>query len=406
MLKYIKIAWRNLWRNPRRTIITAASVFFGVFFSVMMTSVQKGSFENMIGNMAKFSTGYIQIKHPDYIDQPSLNNSFIPTEELNNELSSNKLISNYCERIETFALASTGEKSFPAIIMGIQPEKEEKISGLSKNVFSGSYLNKNTNGLMIGKTLANNLNVNIGDSLVLFGQGYHGISAVDIFPIAAILDFPLPELNKNLIYLNLDDCAEYTSMNNRITSQILMLKNTRQVKGVKKSLVKFENDEIKIYDWKELMPEILNLIEGKEASAAMVKSLLFMIIAAGVLATIIMLMNERRREFAVMISIGFKKTRLMFMTFIESLLIGILGLMGGIVICLPIVYYLFHNPILVTGEMAETYKQMGFEPKISFDMSPDIFFSPAIIILVIFMVISIYQFWFIAKLNIAKSIKS
>ena len=371
-----------------------------------MTSMQKGSFENMIGNMAKFSTGYIQIKHPDYIDQPSLNNSFIPSEELNTELSSNKLISNYCNRIETFALASTGEKSFPAIIMGIQPDKEDKISGLSKNIFSGNYLDKNINGLMIGKILAKNLNVNIGDSLVLFGQGYHGISAVDIFPIAAILDFPLPALNKNLIYLNLEDCAEYASMNGRITSQILMLKNTRQVKGVKKSLVKFENDEIKIYDWKELMPEILNLIEGKEASAAMVKSLLFMIIAAGVLATIIMLMNERRREFAVMISIGFKKTRLMFMMFIESILIGVLGLLGGFAVCLPIVNYLFHNPILVTGEMAETYKQMGFEPKISFDMSPEIFFSPAIIILVIFMVISIYQFWFIARLNIAKSIKS
>lgn len=75
MFQYFKIAWRNLWRNLRRTIITSSSVFFGVFFVCFMTSMQRGSFENMIGNMARFYSGYIQIQNPGYKETPSLNKS-------------------------------------------------------------------------------------------------------------------------------------------------------------------------------------------------------------------------------------------------------------------------------------------------------------------------------------------
>lgn len=406
MFKFLKIAWRNLWRNTRRTLITSASVFFGVFFAIFMTSVQKGSFENMIGNMARFYSGYIQIQQTDFKENPGVNNSFQISQQFEEQINTNKRITSSASRIQTFALASNETTSFPAIIFGVNPEDENFISQLSKHIEEGEYISGGSKDLMIGKVLANNLNLNVGDSLILLGQGYHGVTAVGIYKVAALLDFPLPDLSKQIIYMDLANCQEFVSIQGKITSKIIMVENTEDVNKVMSDLESGVGGDIVIYSWKDLMPELLNLIEGKEASGAMVKSLLFMIIGFGVWATIMMMMNERKRELGVMIAIGFQKSKLLFMMLTESFLIGIIGILSGLAVSYPIMWYMFKNPIIITGEMAETYKSMGFEPKISFSVNPEIFYNPAITIMIIFMLVSLYQIYFVAKLKIVDSLKA
>ena len=406
MFSYLKIAWRNLWRNTRRTLITSASVFFGVFFAVFMTSLQKGSFENMINNMARFYSGYIQIQQSDFREKPGVNNSFLMPEQLENAINSNQKITSSANRIQTFALASNEKKSLPAMIFGVNPEDENSISQLSKHISHGEYISSGSNDLMIGDVLANNLNLNVGDSLILLGQGYHGVTSVGIYKVAGLLDFPLPDLNRQIIYMDLANCQEFTSIGGLLTSNVIMVENTDDVDKVMSNLLPYSSDEITIYSWQDLMPELLNLIEGKEASSAMIKSLLFLIIGFGVWATIIMMMHERKRELGVMIAIGFQKGKLLTMMMVESAFIGIIGIISGLAISYPIMYYLYKNPIIVTGEMAKTYKSMGFEPKIAFSANPELFYNPAITILVIFMVVSLYQIYFVAKLKVVDSLKS
>ncbi len=406
MFKYIQIAWRNLWRNKRRTLITSASLFFGIFFSVMMSSIQKGSFENMIGNMARFYTGYIQIQDKDFKDSPGVNNSFILDEQSLKIINSIDEITSHSNRVETFAIASHMDKTYPSVVFGVSPSEENKKSGLSRFVKKGKYIEDGSLDILVGDVLAQNLNINIGDSIVLYGQGYHGVTAVGIYHVAGLLNFPLPELSKRIIYMDITNCQEFSSMPNRITSSVILVENTNDVERVMGGLSEIESKEINVYDWKELMPEILNLIEGKEASAAMMKTLLFMIIGFGVWSTVIMLMNERKRELAVMISIGFKKGRLLFMILVESFFIGIIGIISGLIVSYPVFFYFFKNPIIVTGKMAETYESMGFEPKIAFSISPEIFINPALIVMFIFMAVSLYQIYFIAKFDIVKSLKS
>ncbi len=131
-----------------------------------------------------------------------------------------------------------------------------------------------------------------------------------------------------------------------------------------------------------------------------------MIIGFGVLATIIMLMHERKRELGVMIAIGFQKTKIMIMIIIESFFIGIIGVISGIAGSFPLVWYLYKNPIYVTGQMAETYKSMGFEPILKFSAGPEIFITPAITVFVIFALISFYQIYYVAKLNTANALRA
>jgi ABC-type lipoprotein release transport system permease subunit len=403
---YLKIAWRNLWRNSRRTLITAASVFFGVFFSVFMSSLQQGSFENMIDNMVRFYSGYLQIQESEFKDLRSVNNSFDFDADLEQKISNSNLVTQSTQRIETFALAGSETNSFPAMVFGVIPEKEEAISGIAKWIGEGKYITSGSKDILIGKVLAENLEIRANDSLVLIGQGYHGISAAGIYKVAGLLDFPLPDLSKQVIYMDIKNVQEFLGLDDKITSLVLMVEIPDNVQEAANEIKPLLSNDLKIYSWDELQPELLSLIEGKTASSSVVKSLLFMIIGFGVLATIIMLMHERRRELGVMIAIGFQKTKIMVMIIVESFFIGIIGVLSGIAGSFPLVYYLYKNPIHVTGKMAETYKSMGFEPILKFSASPDIFLSPAITVFAIFALISIYQVYFVAKLNTVNALRA
>lgn len=402
-----KIAWRNLWRNSRRTIITAASIFFGVFFAVSMSSLQQGSFENMVDNMVRFYSGYIQIQEAEFKELRSVNNSFVPGNEIDDLIENHKNVTSSTKRIETFALAGSETKSYPAMVFGIQPKNEEAISGLSKWIGEGDYIKSGSKDILIGKILAENMRINVGDSLVLIGQGYHGISTAGIYKVAGLLDFPLPDLSKQVIYMDLKNCQEYLGLpEGQITSTVIMVNTPDEVDPTIAELKSSITAELAIYSWSDLQPELVSLIDGKTSSGKVIKALLFMIIGFGVWATIIMLMHERKRELGVMIAIGFQKTRIISMLIIEAFFIGILGVISGIIGSFPLIWYLYKNPIYVSGEMAEAYKSMGFEPVIKFSINPEIFISPAITIFIIFALISIYQIYYVIKLETVNALRA
>ncbi len=333
----LKIAWRNLWRNSRRTLITAASIFFCIFFAAFMSSLQQGSFENMVDNMVRFYSGYIQIQEAEFKAIKSVNNSFVPGNDLEKLILENKQVTQSARRIETFALAGSETTSYPAMVFGIEPENEEAISGLSKWIGDGEFISSGSKDILIGKVLADNMEIKVNDSLVLIGQGYHGISSAGIYKVAGLLDFPLPDLSKQVIYLDIDNCREFLGLPaGKITSSVIMVNTPDEVDQTIKELKPGLVDDLAIYSWVELQPELVSLIDGKIASGKVIKGLLFMIIGFGVWATIIMLMHERKRELGVMIAIGFQKTRVVIMIIIESFFIGIIGVLSGIAGSFPL----------------------------------------------------------------------
>ena len=404
MNTHLKIAWRNLWRNKRRTIITSASILFGVFFAAFMTSIQKGSMGNMVDNVVRFSTGYIQIQQEKYKDSPGLNHSFSLPSELKHQLQSNDRITAFTQRLESFALASSGEKSFGGLVTGIEPEKEDSISEIRKWVVEGSYLESGDEGALLGSQLAQNLGLKTGDTLAIWGQGYHGATAAGLFVIKGILHFPIQEMNNRLIYIDINRCRELFSTPGKSTSCIIMLRDQSEVHPTLAALKSILPDNLRAYGWNDLQPELQNLIEGKLASGKVITAVLFMIIGFGIWGTIIMLMSERRRELGIMIALGVRKIRAIQIVLFESLFIGVLGIVSGIVATYPLIWYLFNHPIIISGQPAKAYTDMGFEPILKFSIQPEIFFQPAYQVFFIFMLISIYPVVFITRLKTANAL--
>ena len=401
-----KIAWRNLWRNRKRTLITVASIFFGVYISTVMSSMQEGSYSGMIDNIVKFYSGYLQIHNEDYWDNKTINNSFDENDSLINKIKSVKEITQVTKRIESFALMSSGNLSLGAAVVGISPQSEDSITHLSKWISSGKYLTTKDDGILMGAALAKYLKVKVNDTIVMLGQGYHGASAADKFVVRGILNFPSPELSKGFVYMSLNKCQNFYSANNLLTSYVLMVSDPYHVAKAKRKLTQLISLPYKVMTWSEMQPEMLNMIESDRAGGIIMKFILYIIIGFGIFGTIMMMISERKREFGVMIAVGMQKSKLRNILIYEILLIGLIGIIAGFIAGIPTIAYYYANPIVLTGDAAKTMVDMGIEPLMQFTWKASVFYYQAIVVFILTLFVAIYPISTIRKLKVVKALKA
>jgi ABC-type lipoprotein release transport system permease subunit len=282
MKEDLKIAWRNLWRNRRRTLITSSSVFFAVFFAVVMRSIQLGSYDRMIMNFIGSYSGYLQIQHAKYIDDPAIDNSFVCSDTLFSAVLKVRNVVSAAPHIESFVLASSGSQTKGVALLAIDPELEKRFSnpenrlvkyrindsttekirhipeippeiiskikelngssyssqpgfeldlGISNSEnqkfmkkileqcsVSNTYLSQTDDGVLISGRLAEYLRVGRGDTVILLGQGYHGASAAGIFPVRGVIKMPSPDIDSRLIIMTISAAGKFFDFNGRITS--------------------------------------------------------------------------------------------------------------------------------------------------------------------------------------------
>jgi ABC-type lipoprotein release transport system permease subunit len=405
MTAYIKLAWRNLWRNKKRTLIAAASVFFAVILSLIMRSMQKGYYDYMIDSSVRLYTGHIQIHGKDFWEKRSLEESMLFDEALMHKLKENKNIIHIIPRLETYSLISFGKVSRVVQVTGINPGLETEVTKLKDKITDGSYLNENSNGILIAEGLAKLLNANVGDSVILYGQGYHGITAAAIVPVIGIVKFSIPEQNKSFTYLSLNFAQEHLSAIDRITSLSILLNNANEIESLKTFLKNFFDDSHEIMDWAELSPELVQSIQIDNASGIIMLGILYVVIAFGIFGTIVMMTAERVKEFGILISIGMKKWKLALVTTLETTFISFIGVTAGALVSIPILLYLVHHPIPLTGETAEAILEWGFDPIIPFAFYSGMYFAQIWTVLAIAILSAFYPINFIRRLKPSKALR-
>src|ERR1039457_5446901 len=224
-MNYIKLAWRNIWRNKRRTLLTAASIFLAVFLALLVRSIQTGWFDNLINIVTESYTGHLQVHKKGYWDDKDINNSMLCTDSLIHVMQSVDNVRDVVPRLEYFALSSFKQQTKGVLLIGTDPLREDNLTHLSRKVIQGKYLDKTNNGILVAQRLASFLGIKTGDTLVLIGQGFHGVSAVGKYPVRGILHFPSPQLDNQMIYMNLPTAQDFFGADKRITSVSFMLKN-------------------------------------------------------------------------------------------------------------------------------------------------------------------------------------
>ena len=400
----LKLAWRNIWRNKRRTLITTASIFFGVVLSAFISSMQEGSYELYIRTVVNFYSGYIQIHQKGYWDDKTINNTLLFA-DVQPKLQQVKGITQSCPRLESFALAAFEDATKGVMIIGVDAPREDAITNLSKRMVKGQFLTAADSGVMLGSALAKYLKLTPGDTLVLLSQGYHGASAAGKYPVRGILRQPSPDLDRMVVYMDVAMCQDLFSATDRLTSVVIMVDNDDETATVKSQLTAQLGSGYDVMDWKEMNHLLLKTIESDRSSNMITKGILYMIIAFGILGTVMMMTVERRKEFGVLMAIGMSRYKLSTILMFETILMGAVGMVAGIGAAIPITWYFTFHPILFTGQAAETFLQMGFEPIMPFSMTPSVYYRQAITIFIFAFFIGWYPVVNVIRLKINKALR-
>ncbi len=404
-MKLFILSWRNLWRNKRRTLITVSSIFFGVILSSLMGSMQEGSYNNIIKNVVNFYSGFIQVHQEDYWEDRSINNSFVLDETLLDKLNDFSEISEVIPRLESYALASHGDNTKGAMVMGISPKEEARMTAIDEKVIDGAYLKNNDDGVLIGYELAAKLQLLVGDTMVLYGQGYHGVTAAGKYPVKGLFKQSNPNLNRQLVYMELKNAQTFYVGDNILTSIVLKVKDNVTMKAILPDLKQQINSPYLVKSWEEMFPTILQQIDSDRSSALVMKAILYVVIMFGIFGTVMMMISERKKEFGVMMALGMQKYKLAVTVFIETIWIGIMGVIAGVIGSMPVVAYFFYNPIPLTGQGADWMANLGFEPYMFFAWEPSVFFNQMVVIMVMTCFISIFPFVRIVRLSEMKALR-
>ncbi len=403
----LKIAWRNLWRNKRRTIITAASVFLAVFLALFMRSMQIGSYEIMIESVVK-EVGHIQVHDSGYWESKSINNSFIYSSSLKEKIESQPNIELAIPKLETFALGSYGQSTKGFMLQGIVPDLEDPRKKISDKLIAGRFLNENDEGILLAEGLARFFNIGINDTLVIIGQGYQGISAVGIFPVVGIVKYPIPKLNNLMAYMSLGKVQEVFAPYHPglISALVIDLKNENDLSLEAISLNEIIGNDYEVMPWTVMLPEVVQQIEGDNVGGIIMLAILYIIVAFGIFGTILMMTMERRKEFAIMVAVGMHRSKLAVVVCLETIAIGLLGIASGIIASFPFLKYLYHNPIPLTGDTADMMLEYNLEPVMPFSLEMSIFTNQGMTILVLALITALYPIVFVNRFKILKAMRS
>lgn len=401
----LKLIWRNLWRNSRRTLITMASIAFAVLFAVLMKSFQNGVFNNLIKNVVGYYSGYIQIHQNGYWDEQVLDNSFELKNSLTIQLQQNPQIKEIVPRLETFVLASKGNTTKGCLLVGTDAVKENNLTQLKSKLIKGEYFEKKEEAVLLAEGLAKRLDVSINDTIVLFGQGFHGVMAAGKYKIKGIVHLASPAMNDVFVYLPLTATQYFLSAENRLTSISLGIDNPENTDAIAQNLKYAIGKHYEVMPWQEMMPEIANHIKADGFSFYIFSGILYLIIGFGLFGTVLMMTAERKYEFGMLIAIGMKKTKLELILLGETLLITFFGVLWGFLLSLPLVIYLKERPIRFGGEIAKVYEQFGFEALFPTDVDQSIFLTQSLIVLAMAIVIGLYPLWHVRGLDPVKAMK-
>jgi ABC-type lipoprotein release transport system permease subunit len=295
------------------------------------------------------------------------------------------------------------------MIIGVDPDAEAFLSDPENHLVSGNYFEGiDEQSILIGSDLMKRLNVQIGDSLVMIGQGYRGQSAAGLYEIKGSLKFPNPEFNKNLVMMPLQTAQYFLAAPERLTAIALILDDPDEVNSVVANLRnEIDTGQYEIMDWKEMMPELVQAIESDRGSGFIIILILYVVVGFGILGTVLMMITERTYEFGVMLSVGTPRIAIAIILSFEIFLIALTGSAIGLLISFPIAYYYHINPIrLETGDMSEVIDSFGMEPVLQFSLEPSIFYTQAITIFIITLIFCLIPILKASKLNPVKALRS
>jgi ABC-type lipoprotein release transport system permease subunit len=342
----------------------------------------------------------MQIQREGYQKNPSLHLCFAQTDSLRTLIAAHPAITAATPRVYGEGLASHEDHSLGVMILGISPESEQYVSTFQSRLNEGSFFTSDSGtSVVVGYKLLQNLHAAIGDTIVVLAQGIDGSLGNMKYRIVGTIKTGAPEFDGMGMFMGLAAAQELLAMEGKIHAIALSLSALDDIQDVRSYLTQSLNSRLAALSWDEVTPELKQHMDIDTSSAIMYAGILMVIVAFGILNTVLMSVTERFREFGVSLSMGMPNSTLVILIFLETAFMTIVGLVLGNTIAAIVNYVIITHPIIIGGNLGDLYQQYGFMPKIVSSLKFHLFRNASLSIFIIALISCLYPAYRVYKLQ-------
>lgn len=400
----LKMAFRNIFRQKRRTILTGLSMVVGFFLAVIFIGWSDGAYNNIIETFTGSRLGHIQIHEKTYLRRPSLYKTINDLSRIEETLRQIKEVQSWAPRLFSSGLVSSGDKSAGVQIIGIDPEKETLTTHFDKKVIKGhNFSSSQSHEAIVGKGLAEILNAKINDEIVIISQGADGSIANDLYTIIGISSSGNDANDRISFYLHLKDAQELLVLNGRIHEIAVTVDKLSHVSEIAKTIQKnLDNSELEVQPWQVFAKSFYQAMQADKQGMWIMLVIIVVIVAVGVLNTVLMSVLERRREYGLLKAVGTKPREIIKLVLLEVTILAVFSVFLGGVLGLGANSFLASHGIKFGQGF--TYGGMTFDTMYS-EVNTRSFIIPAVTVLLCSALVSLYPSFKAAKTEPAKTMR-
>ncbi len=359
------LAWRNLWRRPQRTLLSLLSIALVVALLVGMFSFQRGVYQVMKENNLRVFDGYAQLQPPGYADDPTIDRVIEHPAAIARAALAIRGVGAAAARVNGFGILANGERSYGALLAGVDPGSESRLSTIAATVHEGRYLDdSDRDAAVLGELLARNLRVSVGGTVSVLGAARDGSVAADVLKVVGIFRSGIPQLDRSILEMPLARAQEVFDMSDRANTIALGGPTLAAVDGALPGLDALgARHGLAVLDWKALEPAMRDAIALKYAMSLLLYLTLVAVVAFIILNALLMSVLERTHEFGVLLAIGMRPRAIGLMVWLELLTLALTGCAAGFAVGAVVTSWLEQRGISF-GSLSELLAQYGLPPRL------------------------------------------
>lgn len=404
------VAWRNLWRHKRRTILTLLSIAFGIFLAVLFTAMQDRSFADFIDAAARMGSGHVTIQHSDYLDTPKLSLPVGNGEQLMALALADDDVEQVVERVTGQLMIATSRDSSGALFVGYDPAREtiDTLAFLDGLTEGRLFESSSESSIILGSRLAYNLDLELGDRVVYQLVDRNGDRNGGVGQLVGLVETGVPSADAALCLLPIDSAREVVGYQPDESSQIaLFLGDSRRSDDVAARLNQDLEAGVGAFTWDTIKPDLSGFIAMKVGGARFMEIVIMLLVAAGIFSTLFVSVMERSREFGIMMAIGHSPRQVFGLVMWESVWFALVGVAAGVLVTAFPYWHLSKNGI----DMSQMVKEgtevggVGFDPILNVGIYPENAVLIGVAVIAATLLAGLYPAWRAARIHPVDSIK-
>jgi ABC-type lipoprotein release transport system permease subunit len=356
----LKLAWRNVWRNTRRSVVTMAATGLALYVMIAYTGVITGYIKGLEANLLDLEVGDIQVFADSYREKPSL----YTTIEDPSKLAADLEAAGYqvSSRLLGSGLGASDENSSGVQLIGIDVAADADVTKISKQTKAGTWLEPDDEGVVIGWRLAETLSLDVGGELVVLSQGADGSMANDVYPIRGILKGISDGVDRAGVFMTEAEFRELMVLPEGVHQMIVRMPPGAELVAATEKAKGFAPEGVEVSSWKTIKPMLASMLESSTASMAIMAAVIYIAVGILILNAMLMAVFERIRELGVLKAIGFTPLKVLELIFLETAIQTTVAVAVGVAFAIPTNYYLVHTGIDMSSMGNVSIMGMAWDP--------------------------------------------